>query len=412
MIDAMNRILTYVAIAFAVVSCGGSPVTGTLAEVQDTYEVNGVAFTMKTLEPGAVSIGTRKDGVSIVSDRMHRIALLDGFAISEMPVSPDLWKAVTGKVMEKPSYNDCEKFVAALSKKTGVPFIIPTEAMWEYACKSGEIVVDKSAFEWCSDSFSDSYPYDVELNPAGSAAGDLKVVRKYDKRQSLAGYTKSPATKFRVAVLTGKPCPEALVHAMRGESVEKESGAGNCKFEVGGVKFAMVAVDGSDFSIGQTEVTAGLWNAVMGYLPLANYMEDSEKPVINVTWYDAQLFIWKLNQLTGRKFRLPTVEEWETAAKGGSRSRGYEYAGGKYIWTVAVFNGNSPNDKVRVVKVKTMSPNELGIYDMSGNAWEWCADCSLKGGSAASKSESCKIAYKGNSAPGHGGSTYGFRLAL
>ncbi|MBQ2526727.1 MAG: hypothetical protein II542_07770, partial [Bacteroidales bacterium] len=72
----MNRILTYVAIAFAVVSCGGSPVTGTLAEVQDTYEVNGVAFTMKTLEPGAVSIGTRKDGVSIISDRMHRIALL------------------------------------------------------------------------------------------------------------------------------------------------------------------------------------------------------------------------------------------------------------------------------------------------------------------------------------------------
>ena len=408
----MNRFLTIVSIALAAVSCGQAPVSEKYAEFSDSYEVGGVSFSMMKVEPGAVSIGTRKDGVPVGENRDHSIALLDGYAISEQVVSPELWKAVTGKDMGKPSYDDCEKFVAKLSKKTGVPFMIPTEAMWEYACKSGKGDFKKNRFEWCSDNFSDYFDYDVELNPAGPSKGSLKVIRQYDKRQGLAGYTKSQSTAFRVAVLTGDACPEALVAAMKGEPVEKETGAGSETFKVGDVKFDMVAVPGSDFAIGRTEVTAGLWYAVMGYLPLANYLEDPDKPVINVTWYDAQLFIWKLNGITGRKFRLPEEQEWELAAKGGTRSRGYKYAGADALELVGWFSANSPREKIRVCKVKGMEPNEIGVYDMSGNASEWCADHTLKGGSAALAAKYCLIASKIEMAPGHGNSTFGFRLAL
>ncbi len=126
----------------------------------------------------------------------------------------------------------------------------------------------------------------------------------------------------------------------------------------------------SSFSIGKYEVTQAQWEAVMGDNPSEfKYCENC--PVENVNWKDCQVFIQKLNAKTGKTYRLPTEAEWEYAARGGSSSRGYKYAGSNEIAAVAWYDGNS-NDKTHPFGQK--SPNELGIYDMSGNVEEWCSD--------------------------------------
>ncbi|MDY5125940.1 MAG: SUMF1/EgtB/PvdO family nonheme iron enzyme [Prevotella sp.] len=167
----------------------------------------------------------------------------------------------------------------------------------------------------------------------------------------------------------------------------------NKTFTVKGVTFTMVAVEGgtfmmgatseqggdayddekpvhqvtlSSYYIGQTEVTQALWEAVMGKNPSG--FKRNNKPVEQVSWDDCQDFVIKLNQLTGKRFRLPTETEWEYACRGGKKSRGYKYSGSNTIKDVAWYDGNKTHP------VATKSPNELGIYDMSGNVWEWCQD--------------------------------------
>ena len=125
----------------------------------------------------------------------------------------------------------------------------------------------------------------------------------------------------------------------------------------------------SGFYIGKTEVTQALWKAVMGSNP--SYIKGDNLPVECVSWNDCQEFIRKLNALTGQNFRLPTEAEWEFACRGGNNSRGYKYSGSNYIDSVAWYDGNSGQT---THPVATKSPNELGIYDMSGNVMEWCSD--------------------------------------
>ena len=162
---------------------------------------------------------------------------------------------------------------------------------------------------------------------------------------------------------------------------------------VNGVSFTMIPVEGgtfqigsndsdayndeqpvhqvtlSSFSIGQTEVTQELWEAVMGSNP--SYFNGNKLPVERVSWNDCQTFIGKLNELTGKTFRLPTEAEWEYAARGGNKSNGYKYSGSNTIGDVAWYRDNSNST---THEVATKGPNELGIYDMSGNVWEWCQD--------------------------------------
>ena len=126
----------------------------------------------------------------------------------------------------------------------------------------------------------------------------------------------------------------------------------------------------SGYWIGKTEVTQELWQAVMGNNP--SYFSGTNLPVEKVSWNDiVNDFLPKLNNLTGKQFRLPTEAEWEYAARGGKASQGYKYAGSNTIGDVAWYDGNSSG---KTHAVKTKSPNELGLYDMTGNVWEWCSD--------------------------------------
>ena len=125
----------------------------------------------------------------------------------------------------------------------------------------------------------------------------------------------------------------------------------------------------SDFYIGKYEVTQSQWKAIMGSNP-SKYI-GKNNPVENVSWNDIQEFIKKLNAKTGKRFRLPTEAEWEYAARGGNQSKGYKFSGSNSISDVAWYYDNSRR-KTHPVGQKT--PNELGIYDMSGNVYEWCQD--------------------------------------
>ena len=231
-------------------------------------------------------------------------------------------------------------------------------------------------------------------------------------------------------------------------------------YTVNGVSFKMIAVEGGTFkmgataeqqssyrdekpvhdvtlgnySIGETEVTQALWQAVMGSNP--SHFSGRNNPVENVSYNDCITFINKLNTLlsgqlpNGRNFRLPTEAEWEYAARGGNRSRGYRYSGSDNLGSVAWCYDNSGS---KTHQVKQKQANELGLYDMSGNVWEWCNDWHgsyssssqtnpkgpssgsfrvLRGGSWFNSAPHSRVPVRGGGTPDDRNGNYGLRLAL
>ncbi len=191
----------------------------------------------------------------------------------------------------------------------------------------------------------------------------------------------------------------------------------------------------SSFFIGEAEVTQELWQAVMRNNPSYPTNIGDKNPVDGVSWQDCQVFIKTLNsllspKLNGKHFRLPTEAEWEYAARGGNKSRGFKYSGSNNIDEVAWYNGIS-NYITHPVKQK--QPNELGLYDMSGNVREWCLDWYsdyssisqsnpkgasrgseriIRGGSYYCMSCYCHLSHRHTSPPNGSDFLTGFRLVL
>ena len=169
----------------------------------------------------------------------------------------------------------------------------------------------------------------------------------------------------------------------------------------------------SNFYISESVVTQALWKAVMGNNP--SHFKGDNRPVEMVSWWDCMKFIEKLNSLTGRNFRLPAEAEWEYAARGGSKSMDYKFAGGNSIDDVAWYENNSC-DKTHLVK--KLKPNELGLYDMSGNVWEWCMDENrassrvIRGGCFFNNAKYCQVAYRHHHDGSLGSYFIGFRLYM
>ena len=179
----------------------------------------------------------------------------------------------------------------------------------------------------------------------------------------------------------------------------KPSTPNSITFKVGAANFNMIVVEGStfqmggtpeqgsdadkdevpvhdvqlsSFAIGQTQVTQALWQAVMNANP-SNF-KGTNRPVDNVSWADCQSFVKRLCAKTGYKFCLPTEAQWEFAARGGKLSKGYIYSGSNNINEVAWHGGKDSNSDQHTHDVASLKPNELGLYDMCGNVWEWCED--------------------------------------
>lgn len=186
------------------------------------------------------------------------------------------------------------------------------------------------------------------------------------------------------------------------------------------------------FYMAKYEVTQKLWLSVMGNKNPSKIIGDS-LPVTRVSWYDVQTFIGKLNQLTGKNYRLPTEAEWEYAARGGQLSKNYRFSGSNDLEEVAWFRDNSDDEPHAV---GTKKPNELGLYDMSGNVYEWCSDGFdryewnyydtvenptgynlgetkvYRGGCMTSYPDVCRVSARNQSIPNAQYAYVGFRLVL
>ncbi len=388
---------------------------GSSTASKETITVNGVSFNMIRVDGGSFSFGSSNVSKSV-----------DTFYMGETEVTQELWYAVMGtnpshfrsdrNPVELVSYYDCLDFISKLNSKTGRQFRLPTEVEWEYAAKggkqskgykySGSNVLN--SVSWNSGN-ANSSTHNVKMRAAnelgfydmtGNVWEWTSTIGDNDNgKHTVRGgsFSEDEIEKYQVVTFSGyytndkknTNCGFRLAMLGSGSTGGSTTGLTGSKQTVtaNGVQFTMIRVNGgsyqmgsertdsekpihrvsvNDFYIGETEVTQELWKAVMGTNPAKMY--GLTRPVENITYSDCETFVNKLSTLTGINFRIPTEEEWEYAARGGSRSYGYKFAGSNDYSSVAWVTANS-NSSTHNVKLK--SPNELGIYDMSGNVQEW-----------------------------------------
>ena len=175
---------------------------------------------------------------------------------------------------------------------------------------------------------------------------------------------------------------------------------------------AMRVIPAGGFEIAQTEVTQAQWRAVMGNNPSYFSSCGDDCPVENVSWDDVQGYLIKLNQMTGKQYRLPTESEWKLACDGGSSQ---EYCGSNNLDAVGWYSGNS---SMKAHPVGQKQANGYGLYDMSGNVWEWMQDCDegdcskrvLRGGSWDINSVLAHASFRNGLSPTWRSNYVGFRV--
>lgn len=293
----------------------------------------------------------------------------------------------------------------------------------------------------------------VETGTVAATAGDA-----FDKatfRTKMQTIAQSLAKKIAITPTT-QATPAEPQKPQQPQQLQNPVSYSNGVLTVNGVQYCMIKVEGGTFTmgatseqgsdacgaerpthqvtlstyyIGRTEVTQALWEAVMGSNP--SRFKGKKLPVENVSYNDCKQFIEKLNVMTGQDFRLPTEAEWEFAARGGNQSHGYKYSGSNHLDDVAWYNENSGSETNTVA---TKRPNELGIYDMSGNVDEWCSDSYAnytsspqtnprggsgsqrvrRGGSGGWDSDArwCRVSFRTYYYPDNGSSVLGLRLVL
>lgn len=240
-------------------------------------------------------------------------------------------------------------------------------------------------------------------------------------------------TDFGIKSLEKKVTYELVVVVPQRETFGNKEDDSSITVFVKGVPLKMMLVEGGktdsgfvfpDYYIGQTEVTNQLWEAVMNNN--TSTVKEKNKPVAGISWVDCKRFIARINETTGLDFRLPYETEWEYAARGGKKSEGYKFAGSNNLDEVAWYD--CPQGSADVAK---KNPNELGLYDMVGNVWEWCDnDCEgrnvnpleielpqnsevvARGGGWYSRAERCNIEARACQESGYGKKFIGFRLVM